>query len=54
MRQPLAQQAFSSFPACRSDLWGDSGYMKLSRGNHACGVASDAVYAVVDEELLQK
>lgn len=32
-----------------SDHWGDGGYFKVSVDNNACGVTTDAVYAVVDE-----
>lgn len=30
-----------------STYWGEAGYFKVARDNHACGTASDAVYAVV-------
>ena len=33
-----------------SDMWGDAGYMKVTRSNHGCGVASNAVYAVANPE----
>ncbi|KAL4421808.1 hypothetical protein ABPG77_001597 [Micractinium sp. CCAP 211/92] len=32
-----------------SDHWGDGGYFKVSVDNNACGVTTDAVYAMVDE-----
>ncbi|KAK9814317.1 hypothetical protein WJX72_003933 [[Myrmecia] bisecta] len=33
--------------------WGDEGYIKIARGHHACGITSDALYAVIDESLLE-
>lgn len=30
-----------------SEHWGDKGYVKISRNNHACGASTDAIYAVV-------
>ena len=33
-----------------SDHWGDRGYVKVARDGHGCGAATDAMYAVVDEE----
>ena len=31
-----------------SDMWGDGGYIKISRDNHGCGVPADAIYAVAN------
>lgn len=31
-----------------SKLWGDDGYIKISRSGNDCGIAADAVFAVVD------
>ena len=31
-----------------SDMWGDAGYMKISRSNHGCGVPASAIYAVAN------
>jgi C1A family cysteine protease len=33
-----------------SDLWGDKGYIKVSRDNHGCGASTDALYALVDDD----
>ena len=41
----------ASLVACRnswSKYWGDSGYIKISRDHHGCGVTTDAIYAEVD------
>ncbi|KAL4448265.1 hypothetical protein ABPG75_005484 [Micractinium tetrahymenae] len=35
-----------------SDNWGDGGYFKVSVDNNACGVTTDAVYAVVDDAAM--
>jgi len=32
-----------------STLWGDGGYIKVSRDNKGCGVSTDALYAIVDD-----
>lgn len=29
-------------------FWGDRGYVHISRDHHGCGIASDAIYAVVE------
>ncbi len=34
-----------------SDHWGDSGFMKIARDNHACGITTDAVYAIADVDV---
>lgn len=31
-----------------SDLWGDDGYIKVSRDNYGCGIATDAMYVIAD------
>lgn len=31
-----------------SRFWGDRGYVHISRDHHGCGIASDAIYAIVD------
>ena len=31
--------------------WGDGGYIKFSRDNHGCGASTDALYAVVDDDV---
>lgn len=28
--------------------WGDGGYVHISRDHHGCGIASDAIFAIVD------
>ena len=33
-----------------SDMWGDGGYIKISRDNHGCGVPADAIYAVANPQ----
>jgi hypothetical protein len=35
-----------------SDLWGDRGFIKISQDRHGCGVPTDTMYAVVDEDAL--
>lgn len=34
-----------------STHWGEAGYFRVARDNHACGTASDAVYAVVADDV---
>lgn len=33
-----------------SKYWGAHGYVHISRDHHACGIMTDAIYAVVDSE----
>ncbi len=32
---------------CR--YWGEHGYVHISRDHHACGITTDAIYAVVEQ-----
>jgi C1A family cysteine protease len=33
--------------------WGEDGYMRLARGNNACGVANSVIYPIVEKTLAQ-
>jgi cathepsin L len=35
-----------------SRFWGDKGYVHISRDHHGCGIATDAIYAVVDTDAV--
>ncbi len=55
---PVSHAPLSHQPTCRevknswSTHWGDGGHFKVLRDGHACGVASDAAYAVVADSVL--
>ena len=36
-----------------SRYWGDKGYVHISRDHHGCGIATDAIYAIVDTDALE-
>lgn len=45
---PLSSATPTPNPCSWSTHWGDGGYFKVAVDNHACGTATDAMYAVAD------